>query len=123
VRAADGTERAYEVRVAVEAENFTIQYEGISDADVLSSSFNQTTGVLTLTVDPGQDYEGPYEWRLDGQRLSVLASVPELQLSTADLSPGQHEIVVVVKKKNVAAGYPEHYTNKIYFQVQEKEGI
>jgi hypothetical protein len=125
VATADSVTQDYTVTVTIAASNFTIDYSGLSDPGLLSDSYDQSTGILTLklNLDPDgnsvPDYEAPFEWVLDGKTLAVSSSEPRLALQTSGLKPGQHEIVVVVTKIGVLPPYPSHYTNKVYFMVQE----
>jgi hypothetical protein len=116
VTAADGTTQDYRVRVSVEEQNlsFGVSFLGISDADLISESFDQNTGLLTIQVNPRLGYTDPYEWYLDGRRYPVSATEPVLILQTGGLRAGQHEVVVVVTGTDRL-----HYTNKVYFLVHE----
>jgi hypothetical protein len=120
VTAQDGTSQDYTVTVTFEAQNLglSVTFLGIEDPDLLSSSFNQSTGIVSLTLT-GTGYTSPYEWRLDGRKLNVSGTEPRLELRASSLGPGQHEIVVTVVKTGVPPGYPTHYTNKVYFSVHE----
>jgi hypothetical protein len=70
-------------------------------------------------LNTGGGYISPYEWYLNGRKLNVSATEPRLDLQTAGLQAGQHEIVVVVTKTGDATGSPTHYTNKVYFMINE----
>jgi hypothetical protein len=118
VNAADGTSQAYTVRVTMSEQNVggTVTFRGISDPDLIRTSFDQSTGTLTLTLNTVSGYGPPYEWYLDGGKLGVSNTEPRLTLRTADLQPGQHEVVVVVAKTGSGL---VHYTNRVYFLVNE----
>jgi hypothetical protein len=122
VTATDGSAQDYTVTVDFEEQNtnVSVTFQGITDPALLSTSFSQSAGIVSLVLTVSPSYGAPYEWYLDGRRLNVSGTEPRLDLSTAGLQPGQHEVVVVVTKTaGVAAGYPTHYTNKVYFLVQE----
>jgi hypothetical protein len=122
VMAQDGvTTQDYWVTVTYEEENLKpdIIFLGIEDPDLLRTSFDQSTGIISLTLITGGEYTSPYEWRLDGRKLNVSSTESRLELGTSGLTPGQHEIVVTVTKTGGPLGYPTHYTNKVYFLVQE----
>jgi hypothetical protein len=121
VTAVDGSSQTYTVSVSVAEQNLGLvdNFIGITDPDLITTSFDQSTGILTLTLAAGTGYTAPYEWYLNGQKLNVSGTEPRLSLHTGGLQPGQHEIVVVVTKSNAASGYPSHYTNKVYFMVHE----
>jgi hypothetical protein len=124
VTAQDGTTQDYTVTVTFEEQNtgLSVSFLGITDPDLLRANFDQKAGILRLTINtaavtsknPG-GYKSPYEWRLDGQKLNVSGTDPQLELHTSSLAPGQHEIVVVATGKDDGL----HYTNKMYFLVHE----
>jgi hypothetical protein len=121
VSASDGSSQDYTVTVSFEEQNLglSLSFLGISDPSLITEKFNQSTGVLTLTLAAGGVYVQPYEWYLNGRKLNVSSTEPRLDLQTAGLQPGQHEIVVVVTKTGVAGLLPTHYTNKVYFMIHE----
>jgi hypothetical protein len=117
VTALDGTFQDYTVTVVFEEQNLgvAITFQGITDPQLISESYNQGTGIITLILNPPSPYGPPYKWRLDGKPLNVSTTEPRLELQTSGLQPGQHEIVVAVHNSDDNL----NYTNKVYFMVSE----
>jgi hypothetical protein len=120
--AVDGVYKEYQVTVVAATPNITVSYQGLSDPGLITDSYDQTTGILTLTIatdvtttQNSNGYQGPYEWRLDGNKLAVSGTATALTLQTSTLEPGQHEIVLTAVGKDDGL----HYTNKVYFLVGE----
>jgi hypothetical protein len=116
VTAGDGSVQDYGVTVVVEEQNLglAVTFLGISDPDLISESFDQSTGTLSLQLNPVPGYTAPYEWYLDGQKCAVSSTEPGLTLKTGDLARGQHEVVAVATGSDA-----KHYSSKIYFLVHE----
>lgn len=111
VTAADGETLEYTVTIEKRSE-LTVKFEGITDPGIIQTNFDQTAGLLTITIIDTR--YTPFEWYLDGKLYPVSATERSLVLKTGDLAIGQHEVVPV------AAGPDgKHYTNKVYFSVQE----
>ncbi|MDR1909696.1 MAG: DUF5018 domain-containing protein [Spirochaetaceae bacterium] len=119
VAAEDGGKQAYTVTVTVQPqeENLSVSiiYRGVSDLDFIDdSSFNQSTGLLTIKVN-----RPLLEWYLDGKPHPVPpaaapAEGPVLNLNVNGLKAGQHEVVLVATGTD-----GKHYTNKLYFLVEK----
>jgi hypothetical protein len=118
---ADGTTQDYTVSVRKAEQNtgVSVTFQGITDPSLMSASFDQTAGVVTLILTPVSPYGPPYEWYLDGHKLNVSGTEPRLEIHTAGMAAGQHEVVVVVTGGLLPNGNLSHYTNKVYFTVQE----
>jgi hypothetical protein len=116
VTAKDNTKQDYTVTVSFEEQNLglNVTFLGISDPALITESFDQSAGELTIRVNQVSGYAAPYEWYLDGRKYPVSSTEGTLVLKTGGLKAGQHEVVV-------AATGPggKHYTNKIYFLVHE----
>jgi hypothetical protein len=124
VTAADDTAQDYTVRVSLETRNqaFSVTFLAITDPRLISESFDQSTGIVSIGLDTTDtDYHAPYEWYLDGKKLSVSSVEPGLELHTGGLLPGEHEVVVIMTKTvdPLFPGYPTSYTNKVSFWVHE----
>jgi hypothetical protein len=111
----------YTVRVSKIPE-VIISYDGPRDDRFITENFQQSTGLLTITINnenPFQGstyhYGGPYEWYLDGVKYPVSGIPNTLVLKTTDFEAGQHELVAVAKRSSDN----RYYTNKLYFLVQE----
>jgi hypothetical protein len=118
VTAADGSAVEYTVHVSLEEENLglSVTFLPIEELDFVTQSFDQNTGIITLTLDTSDlEPNSPYEWRLDGVRLPVSDTESRLELLVAGFKPGRHEIVAIVKKD----ADDRYYTNKVYFLVEE----
>jgi hypothetical protein len=117
----DGSAQDYTVTVRKAQQNtaVSVSFQGITDPSLMKASFDQGAGVVTLELTPKPPYGAPYEWYLDGHKLNVSGTEPRLEIHTAGMAAGQHEVVVVFTKTGVSTGYPTHYTNKMYFTVQE----
>jgi hypothetical protein len=120
VTAEDGSSLEYTVTVEREEQNLgmTVLFQGITDTDFLNEKFDQSTGTVTVEITGDAGYASPYAWYLDGRQLTVSGTEPRLILQIAGMQPGQHEVTAVAKK--IADG--KHYSNKIYFLVQEQGG-
>jgi hypothetical protein len=121
VTAEDESTQTYTVRVSLEPPNqsFSVIFGPIDDPDLISEIFDQSTGIVSLSLVPDPKYDAPYEWYLDGNKLSVSSTQSGLELPVDGLQPGNHEVTVIVTKKGVLPPYPTKYTNKVYFWVQE----
>jgi hypothetical protein len=124
VTAADSTAREYTVSVGFEKQNLglTVAFQGIADPSLLTAGFNQSTGLLTLTINAAattdknrSGYRSPYEWYLDGKKFNASATETTLILHAKSLGTGQHQMVLFVYGKD--DGLP--YTNTVLFTVDE----
>jgi hypothetical protein len=97
------------IRKSVVGVNFT----GEADSAIIANNtFNQSTGVITVTVDTAA-VALPYEWYLDGVKQPVPNTQTVFTLGVGDgtFIPGRHEITVSARKGGL------HYTGKVYFTV------
>jgi hypothetical protein len=124
VTAADGTEREYTVKVKFEEQNLglNVKFQEITDPDLITATFNQPEGLLTLTIDPTapssrnpSGYRSPYEWDLDGKNLNAPATETTLNLRVKSLGAGSHQLVLFAFGKD--DGLP--YSNVVSFTVDE----
>jgi hypothetical protein len=105
-----GGAQTYTVTV-IRQSSISVHFEGETDrAIIASNSFDQNTGVITVTVDTGQA-AGPYEWYVDGvmQALSPAETTFTLNVGTGNFTPGRHEILLSGIKDGL------HYTGRVYF--------
>jgi hypothetical protein len=119
---AGDVEQQYEVIVTFEQQNLglSVSFLEITDPGLITESFDQSTGLLTLTINddtstlwnPG-GYEPPYVWRLDGVKLNASSTANIFTLNVNDYGPGQYELTLVT----VGADDHQPYTNKIKFMV------
>jgi hypothetical protein len=112
VTAMDGSTQEYKVKVVKNPE-VTVKYVGLKDDKFITEKFEQSTGLLTVTI-AHIDYTKPYEWYVDGVKYPVSGAQSTLVLKTTDFQPGQHEVVAAAKKID-----GKYYTNKISFLVKE----
>jgi hypothetical protein len=119
---AGGEDQEYKVWVEMIPE-LTVRFDSIEDPSLIEESFDQSTGLLTITIDQSAtvtfngttiSYTSPYEWYLDGKKYPVSGTETSLVLKTWDLAPGRHELVLIVTGSD-----NKHYSNKMYFLVQE----
>jgi hypothetical protein len=89
----------------------TVDFTGETDIVFASSTFNQQTGVITVTVDTGQGVTAPYEWYVNGVKQVAIGE--QFTLSVNGFTPGKHEIMVSGRKNGL------HYTGKVYFTVSK----
>jgi hypothetical protein len=113
VTAADNTTQEYTVNVTKIPE-ITIQYEGLRDDKFTAESFDQSTGLLTVTISL-TGYGAPYDWYVDGVDQPVSGTQNTLVIKTAAFGPGRHQVTASAVKN--ADG--RHYTSQVYFLVQE----
>jgi hypothetical protein len=102
----------YTVKV-VKMPEITIRYEGVRDEEFITENFDEGTGLLTIKVT-GTNYGAPHEWYVDGVKQPVSDTQDILELKTADFEPGTHQVTVSAKGPD-----NKHYTNLVYFLVQE----
>jgi hypothetical protein len=123
VTAADTSIQEYTVKVT-KIPKITISYESPKDDRFITESFNQNTGLLTITIldtdsfplsDPTYTYGPPYGWRIDSVRQSVSNTQNTLVIKTADFQPGSHQVTVSAKR----SADNKTYTNVLKFLVQE----
>jgi hypothetical protein len=110
VKDQSGGAQTYTVRVQRQS-SISVHFEGETDrAIIASNSFDQNTGVITVTVDTGQA-AGPYGWYVDGvmQALSSAETTFTLNVGTGNFTPGRHEILLSGTKDGL------HYTGRVYF--------
>jgi hypothetical protein len=114
VKDQNNTGQAYAVTV-IRKSSVGIQFEGEKDKLVASSTFNQNTGLITVTVgnDPNTGISPPYEWYVDGVKQTVANTEFTFTLNVGDgtFLPGRHEIMVSGKQGGL------HYTGRVYFMV------
>jgi hypothetical protein len=125
VTAADpppGNTQEYTVKVTKLPE-VTIKYEGPWDDKFVTDNFDQSTGLLTITIDtttqfpisnPSYRYNSPYDWYVDGVDQPVSVTQNTLVIKTADFKLGQHRVTASATKSD-----GKHYTNHVYFLVRE----
>jgi hypothetical protein len=107
-----GGTQAYTVRV-IRKSSVAVEFTGELDSAIIASNiFDQTTGVITITVDTAT-VSPPYEWYVDGVIQAVSATDTTFTLSVGDGTwlPGKHELLVSGIKDGL------HYTGKAYFTV------
>jgi hypothetical protein len=124
VTAEDGISyQDYEVTVWAEEQNLNLTVGPIIISDPSLIRTNVSGGLLTVELSDPDDpnYTHPYEWYLDGKKLTVSSTEPRLSLKLADLKAGKHELVLVVTGPPSADGSQPSlfYTNKVYFTVNE----
>jgi hypothetical protein len=124
VTAADSSEQEYTVTVKFEEQNLglNVTFQGISDPVLITASFDQSTGRLTLTINPNAPssknptgYRSPYTWELDGTPVDAPTAATTLVLHTGSLGTGQHQLVLFAF--GGTDGLP--YTNTVLFTVNE----
>jgi hypothetical protein len=106
----------------------TISYDGPRDDKFTEESFDQSTGLLTVTIlDKITDlfplgasintykYGPSYGWYVDGIEQNVSNTQNTLVITTAGFPPGRHQVTVSATKSTDG----KHYTNTLYFLVQE----
>jgi hypothetical protein len=111
VKAQNNDTQAYTVKV-IREEAVNVGFIGETEGQVINShSFDQSTGILTVTIN--NDISPPYEWYVDGIKQAVSSTEKEFTLNAGDgsFTPGTHEIMVSGKKNGL------HYTGKLSFAV------
>jgi hypothetical protein len=105
-------EQTYTVTVTKQSP-FTVSFTGEIETSVIASNtFDQNSGVVTVTVDTG-NVSAPYEWYVNGVKQPAPNTQTTFSLNVGDgsFTPGRHEIMVSGKKNGL------HYTTKVYFDV------
>jgi hypothetical protein len=113
VKDRNGSPQNYTVTVIRQAV-VNVSFEGEIDYAVIAgNSYNQSTGVVTVTVnnDGTTGVAPPYEWYVDG--VGQVFSEPVFTLNVGNFTPGRHEIMVSGRKDGL------HYTGKVYFVVSK----
>jgi hypothetical protein len=104
----------------------TIKYEGPRDDKFTTESFDQNSGLLTVTIldkitdlfpssDPTYRYGSPYDWSVNGVNQPVSNTQNTLVITTAGFPPGRHQVTVFATR----SADNRHYSNTLYFTVQE----
>jgi hypothetical protein len=124
VTAADTTTQEYTVKV-LKIPEITISYGGPQDDKFTTESFDQNTGLLTISIDttankfplsaPSYGYAAPFDWYVDGVNQPVARTQSTLVIKTNDFKPGRHQVTVSAERSSDN----RHYTNLVYFLVQE----
>jgi hypothetical protein len=113
VTAVDGSTQEYTVTVS-QIPEVTIDYEGLRDDKFITESFDPNTGLLTIEVT-GAGYDQPYDWYVDSIKQPLAETQNTLVIRTADFLPGRHQVTASAKRSSDN----KHYTNIVYFLVQE----
>jgi hypothetical protein len=97
----------------------SVTFEGEREQDVIATStFNQTTGLITVTVNTDLGNGGvapPYEWYAGGikQGVPVTTTTFTLNVGNGSYAPGRHSIMVSGIKNH------RHFTGTVYFVIAE----
>jgi hypothetical protein len=107
-----GGTQPYTVTVT-EQSAVNVSFTGEKDVVFADSTYNQSTGIVTVTIYTDKGVTAPYEWYVDGvkQAVSSTATVFTLNVGNGSFIPGRHEIMVSGMKGGL------HYTGKLYFVV------
>jgi hypothetical protein len=123
VTAADTSIQEYTVKVT-KIPKITISYESPKDDKFTTESFDQMTGLLTITIqntvsfplsNPSYTYGSPYGWYVDSVKQNVSSTQNTLVIKTTDFQPGSHQVTVSAKR----SADNKNYTNVLKFFVQE----
>jgi hypothetical protein len=114
----------YTVKV-VKIPEVTVSYEALRDDKFVEESFDQRTGQLTISIittastfplsSPSYGYKAPFDWYIDGVKQPLAGTQRALVIKTTDFKPGRHQVTVSAARTSDN----RHYTNALYFDVQE----
>ncbi|MDR0644608.1 MAG: DUF5018 domain-containing protein [Treponema sp.] len=108
-----GLPQSYTVQVTKQKLG-AVTFTGEAEKTVIDTyTFDQQTGVVTVTVDDTVISAG---WYLDGHKQALGDDTKSFTLNTGDgsLTPGRHEIMVSGKHSDGL-----YYTGKVYFEVAQ----
>jgi hypothetical protein len=110
VTAQDGSTRGYTVTVNKQSA-VTISFQGDTEQDVINdsqTSFNQSTGIISVTVNNGFDSVG---WYVNGVKQGGSGNSFSLNVGNGSFISGRHQIMAVGKKNG------QQYSDHVYFTV------
>jgi hypothetical protein len=104
----------YVVTVIVQSA-VNVSFTGETDVVFASSTYDQSTGVVSVTIDTSKGVTAPYEWYVDGVKQAVSANTNPFTLNVGNGSfiPGRHEILVSGWKGGL------HYSGRVAFVVSK----
>jgi hypothetical protein len=113
----------YTVKV-INIPEVTISYGSLRDDKFTTERFDQSTGLLTITINTSDTfgsapndytYKASFDWYVDGVDQPVSDTQESLTIKTAGFGPGRHQITVSAMRSSDN----RHYTNVLYFDVTE----